>query len=273
MPGGKVAGVEPSTREGLCCRIWLREVTRHHDVASHYHFSERLTIPGYVLHVLVHDPHQVSGHVTLPLPGQESRLLRCRQRLPCLPGLISRDRRIGLGETIDVNGLEVELLQAREQGWGGRRASHGGGYGSGEAVGLRMVYQPDVDGWGRIVMPDPFVLKQTPDQVTIHLPEADMGAPNRGHGPGEAPPIAVEHRYRPQMDRLPIQAGFYDISQGVQVGASVRVHDALWPARRSRGVVDRNGFFLVLQSTFTRLRGPRSDISLVGIARCACVFN
>src|SRR3984885_8464480 len=56
--------------------------------------------------------------------------------------------------------------------------------------------------------------------------------------PGEAPAVAMEHRQRPEIDRVPADVGSEDVARGEQVGAAVMVYDALGIASRARGIVE-----------------------------------
>ena len=55
----------------------------------------------------------------------------------------------------------------------------------------------------------------------------------------------MEHRQRPQIDRVLAEAGGQDIRDGVEIGAAVMRHHALRIARGARRVAQRNGVPLV----------------------------
>src|SRR5205823_11273408 len=69
-----------------------------------------------------------------------------------------------------------------------------------------------------------------------------------------------------------IQAGLDDLTQSVEVGATVGEHDALGPARRARSVVDRERLLLVLQPAVKRRGGAGREVVLVGVSGSAGVF-
>src|SRR3546814_16494051 len=56
-------------------------------------------------------------------------------------------------------------------------------------------------------------------------------------GPGEAPAVAVEHRQRPEIDRVHLHAPDQAVAESVQVGAAVVVDDAYRVAGGPAGVV------------------------------------
>src|SRR3989441_7263107 len=97
-------------------------------------------------------------------------------------------------------------------------------------------------------------LEEIPDPFGVDLPEADVGARDRGHPPGEAPAVAVEHGQRPEVLRVPAHPALEDLADGVEVGAAVGVHDALGLARGARGVVDGERVVLVLEPALDRRR-------------------
>ena len=72
-----------------------------------------------------------------------------------------------------------------------------------------------------------------------------MGAGDRGHRPGEAPAVAVEHRQRPQVDRVARQVPRHHVGDRVHVGAAVVDDDPLRVAGRARGVVQADRVPLV----------------------------
>jgi hypothetical protein len=61
------------------------------------------------------------------------------------------------------------------------------------------------------------------DGAGLDPAEADMGAGERRHRPGEAPAVAVEHRQRPEIDGIPGHAPDERIADGVQIGAAVMI--------------------------------------------------
>ena len=63
---------------------------------------------------------------------------------------------------------------------------------------------------------------------------------------GIAPAVAVEHRQRPQVDRVVAHVPADDVGQRVQVGAAVVVDHALGVAGGAGGVVERDGVPLVV---------------------------
>ena len=89
-------------------------------------------------------------------------------------------------------------------------------------------------------MGNAFFIQQIPDHVGIDSPQTDVCPADGRDRPGGAPAVAVEHRQRPQVAGSEHVTGVDDLPQRIQVGAAVVVHDTLGPARRARGVVDRD---------------------------------
>src|SRR4051812_16632688 len=74
-----------------------------------------------------------------------------------------------------------------------------------------------------------------------------MGAARRGHGPREAPAVAMEHRQGPEEDRAWAEAGMHDLGERVQRRAAMREHDAFRPPRRAARVVDADRVVFALE--------------------------
>lgn len=92
-------------------------------------------------------------------------------------------------------------------------------------------------------MRDAFLPQQPPDQGVVDLPETVVGSPDGGNGPGEGPAHGVEHGQRPEVVGaarvVVVEPGLDDVSQRGQVGAAVRVFDALGARRRAGCVGER----------------------------------
>ena len=76
--------------------------------------------------------------------------------------------------------------------------------------------------------------------------------------PRKAPAVAVEHRQRPQIDRVPLHAAGDDVTHREQIGAAMMVDDALRIAGRPRRVVERDSVPLVI-------RHPPGEIGVAGV--------
>src|SRR5258705_3947085 len=75
-----------------------------------------------------------------------------------------------------------------------------------------------------------------------------MHAARSGHGPGEAPAVAVEHRQAPEVDRAWAEAGMHDCGERVQRRAAMGEHHALRPPRRAARVVDADRVVFALEA-------------------------
>ena len=78
-------------------------------------------------------------------------------------------------------------------------------------------------------------------RLGTNLAQADMGAGDDRDRPGEAPAVAVEHRQRPEIDRMAAEIAGDDIGGREQVGAAVVIDHALGIAGGAGGVVQRDG--------------------------------
>jgi hypothetical protein len=94
-------------------------------------------------------------------------------------------------------------------------------------------------------MGDAVVADGVEDGLRIDPAQADVDAGARGHRPGEAPAVAVEHRQRPQVDRVLGHVPFQHVADGVDGRAAVVVDHALGVAGGAAGVVQRNRIPLV----------------------------
>ena len=86
---------------------------------------------------------------------------------------------------------------------------------------------------------------QVVHRLGAHLAQADVNARLDADRPREAPAVAMEHRQRPQIDRVAAHVGGDDIADREQVGAAVMIDDPLGVAGGARGVVERNRVPLV----------------------------
>src|SRR5438034_9155530 len=202
VPDGEVARMEPAAAEGLGGRVALVEVALHRVVAPHDHLAERLAVARHVVHAAVHDAAEGEERVALPLAGGEARLLLERTRVPLGVPRAHGVRPIGLGEAVDVDGAEAELLELAEERRRGRGARDAHRDRVPEPVRLRVVDDADVDGRRAVVVGDALRVDQLPDPGGLDTAQADVGAGDGGDAPGEAPAVAAEHRERPEVLRV-----------------------------------------------------------------------
>ena len=103
------------------------------------------------------------------------------------------------------------------------------------------------------------------DRFRLDLAQADIGPGVGRHGPREAPAVAVEHRQRPQVDRVVRHAPGDDVADRVQVRAAVVVDDALRIAGGARGVVERDRVPFVAGPLPGEFRVASAEQLLVGL--------
>ena len=139
--------------------------------------------------------------------------------------------------------LEARLLhrgQDRGRRWGGG-GHHAQLAGRAVAPGRRRIEDHLHHDGGAAEMGDAMGRDGGPDSRPVDTPQADMGPGRQGHGPGKAPAVAMEHRQRPEIDRMPAEIPDEGIAEGVQIGAAVMIEHALGIARGAGGVVDGDG--------------------------------
>ena len=73
-----------------------------------------------------------------------------------------------------------------------------------------------------------------------------MRRPNRSHAPGKTPAVAVKHGEGPEVSRATVDTHLEHFVEGIQIGAAMRVHDALGIARGATGVIDTYRLVLIL---------------------------
>jgi hypothetical protein len=112
---------------------------------------------------------------------------------------------------------------------------------------------------------DLLLLQEPPDAVAAHGAQAHVAAADRGHSPSRAPSVAVEHRERPEVNRVGPVLGVDHLAQAVQVGAPVRVHHALGLPGGPGRVVDRDRGELVLyRPVERRVRSALEQVLVAG---------
>jgi len=103
---------------------------------------------------------------------------------------------------------------------------------------------------------------QSPDLAGIHRPQADVRTAGRSHGPGETPPVAVEHRQRPEVAAVRTQTRVECHREGLQVRTPVVVHDPLGSTGGTAGVVDRKQGPFVGTGDLRRCGSAQQDLVL-----------
>src|SRR5207244_6724592 len=170
-----VAGVEPYATERLGGGLGLPEVPHGRVVAAHDDLAEGRGVARHVVHVAVDHAHEVEERIALALAGRQTRLLLERQRVPLLVPRAHRVRAVRLGEAVDVDRPEAQLLEPAEQRRRGRRARHADGDRTVQLVRLRIVDDADVNGRGPVVVGDAFLVDHLPHAPGLHAAQADVG--------------------------------------------------------------------------------------------------
>ena len=245
---GQVAGVEPAAAEGLGRGLGVLQVALHHDVAAEEDLAHRLAVGRHGLQRLgVEHGDGFLHRVRDTLACVQAGALADRQVRPLFLLRADRRRAVDLGQAVDVGDVEADALAAfddrgRRRGPGDQAVDRVLDAG---AQGFRRIDQQPVDDRRAAQVRDVVLADQREDQRRIDPAQADAGAGLQRHRPGEAPAVAVEHRQRPQVDRVARHRPGDDVGGRVQVGAAVVRDDALGVAGRAAGVVQRDGVPLV----------------------------
>ena len=149
---------------------------------------------------------------------------------------------IDLGQAVDMRQLDADAFGAFEHGHRRRRARDQSDHGP-RGLALRRVGRVDqrvVDDRRAAHVGDAVLRDQFEDLRRIDLAQADIDAGGGRDRPRKAPAVAVEHRQRPEIDRMLAEIAGEDIADGVEIGAAVMGDDALRIARGARGVAQRD---------------------------------
>ena len=172
-----------------------------------------------------------------------------------------------------MHGPDVQGNHLREQRRRRRSAADRRSQPALQLVRRRMRDDAEMHGRRGVVVGDPLAVDQLPDGTGIDLAQADMPAADRGHRPGEAPAVAMEHRHHPELHRIRPHLRLQRLHQRIQVGAAVGVHHTLRTTRRPRGVVDRYRRLLVAQRTLEEPRRAAREKRLVRVVDGAGVVD
>lgn len=91
---------------------------------------------------------------------------------------------------------------------------------------------------------DAFLRDQPEDPLAVDGAQDHVGPAHARQRVDPAPAVAMEHRQRPELDVVVVDAEVGDHVVGVQVAVAMRHHDALGSVGRARGVVDRDELVL-----------------------------
>ena len=147
----------------------------------------------------------------------------------------------GLGEAVEMNDFDAQVLHAPQHRGGGGGAAGADAHAGGQAIIAGGVEgrQRHQHGWRRAGQRNGFALHQLEDGLCLHPAQADLGAAESGNGPDAAPAVGVEHRQGVQVNvRRAHGQGRHEMD-GVDGAGAVRQHDALGPRRGAAGVVQR----------------------------------
>ena len=205
MADREIAGVKVPAGEGFLARVRIFQVTLHDDVAAKHDFADALAVARHRYHGFgVHDHELLEHRVTHALARLDLGLLRDRQRVPLLVPGADDGRAVHLGQAVDVGHVEIHARHRLEDR---RRRRRGRGHDPDPVLDTLLQRVGGVDHqvqhdrraaeMGNAMFADGVV-----DIVGAHRAQAHAGAVQRGDGPREAPAVAVEHRQRPQVDRV-----------------------------------------------------------------------
>ncbi len=244
---GQVTGMEPAAGKCLGGGPRIVQVALHGDVAAEHDLAQGLPVVRHRLqgqgiehlHVLL----QQTGHA---LAAVALCTLIGRQRLPFRSRRAQRRRAIHLGQAVDMGHVHAHRLQRLDH----RRRRRGpGNLGMHRAQAglpaIRGSSQRGMDHRRTAVMGHLMLTHQFQHVVHLEAAQADLGGANGRQRPRKAPAIAVEHRQRPQVDRLAVDAPVDDIGHRIEIGAAVVVDHPLRIAGGAGGIVQRNRIPLI----------------------------
>ena len=263
----EVAAVEPAPGEGLLRRLRIAVIALHHGVSAHADLAHRRPVRGHGPAFLVQHGHlagQVMGHA---LAGHLLRIVFRGQAQPVVLHLAEGGGTVGFRKAVEVNRLDVHAIHRRQQRRGGGRPAGGSAHPHFEPEMVRVGQRGQhVEHDGRAAeMGHPFGLNALPHGQGLYLTEADAGGTDGRQGPGEAPPVAVEHGQRPQVNRVAGEPVLEAVADGVQQRAPVGVHDPFGAAGGAAGVINGDQLPLVLDGK-RRLLGARGRQELLVVA-------
>ncbi|MGY3467361.1 hypothetical protein ACVW0I_004232 [Bradyrhizobium sp. LM6.11] len=235
----EVAGVKPAAFEGVPGRLLVLEVALHHDVAAEHDLADGLAIARHLPHGLrIDDGDAFLERVGHALPPLQAGALGGGEFIPA--GLLGADRggAVDLCQAVDMRQLDSDVFRAFEYRDGRRGA---GDQTDDMARGISLwcvgrVDQRVVDDRRPAHVGDAVLLDQLEDFGRLDLAQADIDAGGGSNSPGETPPVAVEHRQRPEINRMLAEIAREDIADGIQICAAMMGHDALGIARGARRV-------------------------------------
>ena len=187
-------------------------------------------------------------------------LLVSREAVPVAVPVVDDGRPVGLGQPVDVGDVEAGGLHRREHRLGRRRRR---GHELDDVRQRLLLLRRGVEQRRHhdrraAQMGDLVVGDRVEDRRRAHRPQADMRAGDDRQRPRKAPAVAVEHRQRPQIDRVLLHAAGNHVADREQIGAAMMVDDALRIAGRARSVVERDSIPLVV-------RHPPGEIGVAGV--------
>src|SRR5437588_9960825 len=119
-------------------------------------------------------------------------------------------RAIGLGQTINMDRVNIERFQLSEQGGRRGRSCNSDGNLTIKAMSIGRVHQENLHSRCPIIVCDTLSIKYIPYEVRVNLAQTDVRCTNGSSAPGEAPTIAVEHGQCPEIDACAIHSRFDD---------------------------------------------------------------
>jgi len=183
-----------------------------------------------------------------PLAGFRRRLLLDGAAIPFVVPRTDNRRAVCFRQPVYVGYVESVAQHAFQRRLRRRR---GGGHDVDRMVEFPAFRVGGVDDevqhdGGAAEMRHPMIGNGVVDIGHIHAPQADVDAGDGGDRPGEAPAVAMEHRQRPQINRMVGHVPADDVADGVQIGAAVMIDHALGVAGGARREVERDGLPFVV---------------------------
>ncbi|KFB70275.1 MAG: hypothetical protein AW09_004651 [Candidatus Accumulibacter phosphatis] len=256
----------PAAGKRLRGRFRILEIALHDEIAAEHDLAHRLLVPGHRLHARrIEHRDRFLRVVAHSLPAIQLNLFGHRQNRPV--GVFGADRRrpVGFGQTVHMCEIDADIRHRLDDcGWWRRGSDQAGhlvrdaGTQFGRRIGHQAVHDRCATVVGHAVCANRFE-----NQFRIDTTQTDVGASIGGHRPDEAPAIAMEHRQRPQIDRMRRHSPADDVAHRVEIGTAMMVNDALRIAGGSGSVVERDGIPFVGRATPGKLWTPVGNELLV----------
>ena len=222
--------MKPAAGKRLVAGGLVLEIALHHHIAAEHDFAERGPVARHWLHaVRIEHVERLERQIAHALARFLCRLLRRIELVPFGMPVVHHRRAVGLGQPVKMRDVEAGLFHRGQHGF--RRRRRGGEE-------LHHMRQRLLLARGRVQQGRHHDRRAAQmrhlvggDQVVhggrAHRAQANMRADHGRDRPGEAPAVAMEHRQRPQINRVLAHAAGQHIALRQQIRAAMVIDHAL----------------------------------------------